>query len=135
MKKNNKKIMAIVITIAIFAYMVYVYFSNPTGEGVHIQCVTKQILNLNCVGCGMTRFVYYCMHLDFFTALQYNFFGPLLLVLLLTIYIYFIRWSFFDKPMPQVPVWVTWVFVVFAIVYTVCRNIPYEPFAFFSPPA
>ncbi len=137
MKSKNalKKIMAIVITIAIFSYLIYIYFVPPTEGGVHIVCPTKQFLHLNCVGCGMTRFVYFIMKGDFMQALSYNFFGPFLLLVLLVIYFYFLRWSFFDKQIPKIPTWLAWTFLVFVIVYSVLRNLPIEEFRFLAPPS
>ena len=78
MKNLGKKILAIVITIAMFAYLGYVYFNPPTEGGLHITCITKTMLGFNCMGCGMTRFVYFAMHGDFSEALRYNVLGPLL---------------------------------------------------------
>ncbi|MBN2879758.1 MAG: DUF2752 domain-containing protein [Clostridia bacterium] len=102
---------------------------------MHIRCVTKTVLNLNCMSCGLTRFVYFAMHGDFGTAFRYNILGPFLLLVLLVIYFYFIRWSFFDKEFPRIPAWFAWAFLAFAIVYSVLRNLPYESLAFLAPPS
>ncbi len=134
-KKHRKKIMAVVITIAIILYTLYVYYVPPTGEGSHISCMTKTLLGLNCMSCGLTRFVYFALHGDFTTALQYNIMGPLLVAVLLIFYIYFIRWSFFNKPIPAIPMWLVYAFVAFAIIYSVLRNLPFEPFKFLAPPS
>lgn len=136
MKSQNtiKKIMAIVLTIAIFSYLAYIYFVPPTEDGTHIMCPTKQIFHLNCVGCGMTRFVYFLMQGDFRQALQYNFFGPFLLLTLIVVYFYFIRWSFFDKPFPKTPTWLAWAFLTFVVAYSILRNIPVEQLKFLAPP-
>ena len=130
-----KKIMAVVLTIAIFSYLIYIYFVPPTEGGVHIKCVTKTLFNANCMSCGLTRFVYFAMHGDFSTAFKYNILGPFLLFVLLTIYFYYMRWSFFDKPFPKIPVWLVWAFFAFAVIYSVLRNLPYEPFKFLAPPS
>lgn len=126
--------MAIVLTIAIVSYALYVYIKPPTSGGVYLYCFTHRFFNLYCVGCGMTRFVYYLMHFDIIMAMQYNFFGFLILLMLMVIYIYYIRWSFFDARIPNVPVWLAWAFLVFVVVYSVCRNLPFESFSFLSPP-
>ena len=135
MKNLQKKIMATVFTVAIFSYLIYIYFVSPNDGGVHIQCLTKQVLNLNCMSCGLTRFFYFAMHGDFATAFQYNILGPLLLVILGIIYFYFMRWSFLDKPFPKISPWIAWAFLIFAVVYSILRNIPYEPLRFLAPPS
>lgn len=127
--------MAIVVTIAIISYLAYVYFVPPTGEGVHISCMTKTIFGLNCMSCGLTRFVYFAMHGDIVMALQYNIMGPILVVALLVFYFFFIRWSFTDKPFPKIPLWFACVFLTFAVIYSLLRNLPFEPFKFLAPPS
>ena len=134
-KKHSKKIMAVVVTIAIISYLDYVYFVPPTGEGAHIKCMTKTILGLNCMSCGLTRFVYFAMHGEFAIAFQYNIMGPLLVVALLIFFFYFLRWSFYDKPFPEIPVWFAWAFLAFAVIYSVFRNLPFEQFKFLAPPS
>ena len=135
MKKISKKTVAIVLTIAIFSYLTYIFFVPPSDGGFHIKCLTKTLFNFNCMGCGLTRFVYFAMHGDFQTALQYNVLGPLLLIILAVIYFYFLRWALFDKDFPEVRLWLVWAFLVFAVVYSILRNIPYEPFEFLAPPS
>jgi len=135
MKNHHKKVMAIVLTVAIISYLAYLYFVPPTEGGAHISCVTKTVLNLNCMSCGLTRFVYFAMHGDFAEAFRYNILGPFLIVVLLVIYFYFIRWSFFDKEFPRIPAWLAWAFLAFAVVYSVLRNLPYESLAFLAPPS
>jgi len=135
MKNYSKKIVAIVLTIAIFSYLVYIFFVPPTEEGAHIGCMTKTVLRVNCMSCGLTRFVYFAMHGDFATAFQYNILGPFLLLVLLVIYFYFIRWSFFDKPFPKIPTWLAWGFLTFAVVYSILRNLPFESLKFLAPPS
>lgn len=132
---KSKRIMAIVFTIAIFSYLVYIFFTPPTDEGAHIKCVTKTLFSVNCLSCGLTRFVYFALHGDFATAFQYNVLGPLLLLILGIIYFYFIRWSFWDKSFPQIPVWLAWAFLVFAVVYSILRNLPFESLKFLVPPS
>lgn len=126
--------MAVVATIAIISYMIYVYNVPPTGGGAHLKCVSKTIFGFNCVSCGMTRFVYFILHGDFRTALSYNIAGPIIIAILLIFYFYFIRWSFFNKPLPSIPVWLAWAFLAFAVIYSLLRNLPFEPFIFLAPP-
>jgi len=134
MKNIVKKIIAIALTAAIFSYLIYIYFVPPEGGSVHLVCPTKQIFNLNCVGCGLTRFVYFAVHGDFNQALKYNVFGPLIILVLLIIYFYFIRWSFFNKPFPEVKPWLVWAFLAFVVIYSVLRNLPFQKLRFLAPP-
>ena len=127
--------MAIVLTTAIFSYLIYIYFVPPTEGGIHIQCISRLLLHANCFSCGMTRFVYFAMHGDFASAFQYNFFGPLILLVLAIVYFYFIRWAFVNKPFPNVPLWIVWVFLSFVLVYSVLRNLPIDALAFLAPPS
>ncbi len=136
---NRKRILktsiAIAITIAILSYLLYIYFEPPGEESLHIKCFTKTVFNLNCMSCGLTRFVYFAMHGDWQTAFRYNIFGPFLLLALAIIYFYYMRWSLFDKYFPEIPLWTVWAFLAFFIIYSILRNIPLKVFQVLVPPS
>ena len=127
--------MAIVLTVAIFSYLVYVFFVPPTEGGAHLQCVSKTLFNLNCFSCGMTRFVCFAMHGDFVSAFQYNVFGPVILLLLTTVYFLFMRWALKGKAIPNIPMWVVWAVLAFILIYSILRNLPIEAIQFLAPPS
>lgn len=92
---------------------------------------------MNCAGCGGQRAFHLLLHGEFLQALRYNFliyFLPFFLYLLwvsIEIYIFknkrFVsKFIFSNKSGILV--------LATIIIYTVLRNIPYEPFIYLSPP-
>lgn len=116
---------------------VYYYITNPSKSNYFMPCLFKKITGMNCAGCGGQRAFHLLLHGEFLQALRYNFliyFLPFFLYLLwvsIEIYIFknkrFVsKFIFSNKSGILV--------LATIIIYTVLRNIPYEPFIYLSPP-
>jgi hypothetical protein len=113
------------------------YLNNPSESNFFIPCFFKAISGLNCAGCGGQRAFHLLLHGNFLQALRYNFliyFSPFFLYLLflsIEIYIfkskkYVSKFIFSNK--------LGLIILAVITIYTVLRNIPYEPFIYLSPP-
>lgn len=62
-------------------------------------CISKLITDVDCPGCGITRAVQHCIHLDFKTAWNYNKMFVLVVPLLSMLYIQEVRksWKYFQE--------------------------------------
>jgi len=62
-------------------------------------CISKLITDVDCPGCGMTRAVQHCIHLDFQTAWNYNKMFIVVFPLLSVLYIQEVRksWKYFQE--------------------------------------
>ena len=62
-------------------------------------CISKLITDFDCPGCGITRAVQHCIHLDFKTAWYYNKMFILVVPLLSLLYIQEVRksWKYFQE--------------------------------------
>jgi hypothetical protein len=62
-------------------------------------CISKLITDVDCPGCGMTRAVQHCIHLDFKTAWNYNKMFVVVFPLLSLLYIQEVRksWKYFQE--------------------------------------
>lgn len=50
-------------------------------------CISKLLLNIECLGCGMTRAIQHAIHLDLSTAYHFNKLVVVVLPLLLFVYV------------------------------------------------
>ena len=65
----------------------FLFYNSPT------LCIHKRLFGFDCPGCGMTRALYALMHLDFKTALHFNFAVFALFPLLTTEIVLGLRYS------------------------------------------
>jgi len=60
--------------IILFFLIIFTVWTDRTGIG--IPCPVRNLTHLNCCGCGNTRAVLACLHLEFRKALEYNYLFP-----------------------------------------------------------
>ena len=125
---------AVIITVAALLALIYFYHVNPGDNGPGIACMTYTVFGLYCAGCGLTRQLHHLLHGEFAVAFSYNPMGIIIWPVFLVMYVVFIRWVVFKKPLPKLPLWVVIVFTILLIIYMILRNIPYEPFCYLAPP-
>ncbi len=110
------------------------YF-NPETAGFFPVCPLFKVTGLACPGCGLTRGMHAFLHGDFLTALDYNLLLPAVLlvagVLLVTLFSIFARgrgvnFKFFTPKL-------IYGFFIFALVFSVVRNLPFYPFNILYP--
>lgn len=116
---------------------VYYYVINPNKTNLALPCLFKFLTGLNCTGCGGQRAFHFLLHGEFLQASRYNiliYFLPFLLYVVfasIQMYIfnskkYVIKFIFSNE--------IGILILVFLIIFTFLRNIPYEPFIYLAPP-
>lgn len=118
-------------------FCIYYYVINPNKTNLALPCLFKLLTGLNCTGCGGQRAFHFLLHGEFLQASRYNiliYFLPFLLYVVfasIQMYIlnskkYVIKFIFSNE--------IGILILVFLIIFTVLRNIPYEPFIYLAPP-
>lgn len=121
-----KKLLSILAFIAFIGVLRYFYNHNPSNnETPFAICITKQIANIDCPGCGGQRAFHELLHGNFIEAGKLNifiyFFAPLLA------YIFF---SFALKPfninLPDINLTTKGLILslIILVIFTIFRNFP-----------
>lgn len=96
---------------------------DKTGTG--IACPFHTLTHLNCPGCGNTRAVLACLHLDFRKALEYNYFFPAEFLYILWVAsascMAYIRTG--EKTLKTPPAVINIIFLFCLILWLILRNI------------
>lgn len=130
MKKTSlkKRIIILLISIAIIIGLLGLYFLVFLNYGIVIPCIFRKITGFYCPGCGITRMISSLIQLDFYQAFRYN---PLLFIafpfimfcLLETV----IKWllgkkDYFYQKLDN-KIWT--VLLIITLLFGVVRNIPF----------
>ena len=73
-KKRKRIILVIGIILCIIAFLLMQKFH------LFLPCVFHEVTDLYCPGCGMTRAFLAILQLDFYQAIRYNLFSPIVFV-------------------------------------------------------
>ena len=119
------------MSVAAFA----VGYFNPATAGFFPLCPLLKLTGIACPGCGMTRGLHALLHGDILTALDYNLLLPAVLFffgyLFVSLFLTFARGRGFEFKLFNQKI--IWSFFIFAIGFTVLRNLPYYPFNILYP--
>jgi hypothetical protein len=115
--------------------IVFFYAVNPVTSRLIPPCPFLWATNCYCPGCGAARAFHSLARGDLGAAMSYN---PLLVLALPAlgyVYISFLGGAFFDRRLPSTNRFRAWTWVVpfVLILYTVARNLPWEPFTLLAP--
>lgn len=130
----------ILIPLAMLIPAVFIWIYDPVHPGrfpEFIFCPFYKLTSFYCPGCGTTRALYELMHFNFINAVHDNaltilMIGPGVLYLLIREYLHFVL-NRKLLPAPVFKPWMTIMVIVVLLLFTICRNIPVEPFLFLAP--
>lgn len=75
---KNKNIFRFIRIVLYFICFIYLLFKIPNGESLFIICPFRNLFNLDCYLCGMTRAFICSFHMLFLEAINYN---PLVIII------------------------------------------------------
>ena len=107
----------------------------PTAGSFYPKCASYSLLGIHCPGCGMTRAAHSAFHGHFLQALAYNPFAPIALpVIAFMVGRSLWLWVRDEEPTrTYISPKVGWAIVIFMLLFTVLRNLPWEPFTLLAP--
>jgi hypothetical protein len=134
---KNRWIVWPCVLLSVLLIFLFYYHINPVKTDMGTLCSFKTLTGLNCAGCGGQRAFHFLLHGEFLQALRYNFlifflpFFLYLIYLIVEVYIFkekkHLHGFMFSNKLGIIVVTVV-------ILYTVLRNLPYEPFIYLAPP-
>ena len=131
MKKRLLFVLAAAVLAA--AGLFYLYLTKE-GVGSGISCPIYALTGLYCPGCGASRAIRSLLHFDLLQALRYNAFvtvsSPFIGLYIAALSVSYVRFGE-DRVSRKIPITPVVIFVSFAILYGVLRNIP--AFSFLAP--
>lgn len=133
---NYKNILKAILPIAVLGGLLFLYHSFNPASHFFLPCPLYYMTDLYCAGCGSQRALHHLMHFDVITAFRYN---PLLVLTLpLLIYALGVQYiNFVTGSKHRVKLFYSNIFIIVyfgvAILYSVLRNIPHEPFNYLAP--
>jgi len=134
MHEKNKSLMAqkkyIIPVVLMIALLGVYFFFSPYKFSFFPTCPFYKYGGLHCAGCGSQRALHHFLHLEFRQMFSSNLLFPL--------WIYLAGDYFYKKLVLKIdPILLStkipyFLFLVI-LIYTILRNIPYEPFTYLAP--
>ena len=122
----------VVLVAAVLGSGAVLFFFDPAQHGFYPICLFHSLTGLNCPGCGATRAAYQLSHGHLLGALHDNALFVLTLVALAVWGARFaVRKLRNQQTVFQLHPKTLWMFLVFALIFTVLRNLP--AFSWLSP--
>jgi len=117
------------------AAFAYVLANNPT-DNVRDPlgpCAFKAMTGWDCPGCGGTRMVWYLLHADLPEAFRHHMIALVAVPVLVYLFVWWAtkRIFAFSLPSLRIPGKVWGGYLVVWLVFSVLRNLPWEPFSYF----
>jgi hypothetical protein len=135
--QDYKILLRAMLPLLLLGALVLLYYTfNPAHFSFFLPCPLYYTTDLYCAGCGSQRAIHHLMHFDVFSAFRYN---PLLVLTMpLLIYALALEYiNFVTGSKHRVKLFYSNIFILvyfgIAIVYSVLRNIPHEPFNYLAP--
>ncbi len=120
------------ILMCVGAAFTYVLAFDPTDQRRDPlgPCAFKAITGYDCPGCGGTRMVYYLLHGNLGEAARHH---VIALIAVPVVVYYFVAWaarrvSALRLPIPHIPGKAWGAYLAAWLVFSVARNLPWEPF-------
>lgn len=133
---KNRRLSAVVVLLLLLLGGVVLFTIDPcAGPGVYPPCIFRTVTGLYCPGCGSTRALARCLHLDLPGAFSYNPLVVLALPYLAWHLVIFLRNALTDRPptpaktRPALILTIT----ILVLLFWVARNLPFQPFTSLAP--
>lgn len=120
----------------IFGGSFYVWFFDPTTEGIFPACPLLTMTGFACPGCGLTRGFHALFHGDFLIALGFNALLPVFVLVFLFLFASMFLIAVRGRSLPMIKVFhpaALTGFLGIALAFAVLRNLPYYPFTLLYP--
>jgi hypothetical protein len=113
----------------------YVLWTNPTDGGASAvpTCLVRLTTGFDCPGCGGTRALWYLLHGDLAAAAQHHMIAVFAAPFLIYAYIAWTAGAVFGRQLPKLHLSFRGLGILLGVwaVFTVLRNLPFEPFSWF----
>lgn len=122
--------------LTIFCGSLYVWFFNPTTQGIFPTCPLLTMTGFACPGCGLTRGFHALFHGEFLTALGFNAMLPVYAAVFLYLLISMFLITARGRSLPMSKVFHPYAlggFLVVSLSFALLRNLPFYPFTFLYP--
>ena len=116
--------MTIGILLGVAVLVCILFFNDPEAASWYPPCVFHKSTELYCFGCGNTRALYHLIHGDIPGSLRKNL---LLVPACLFLFCALVKPQWLNRPA------VLYVAAGVIVVFTVLRNLPWEPFCLLAP--
>ncbi len=123
----SKAYYKLILAVVVLTITAYYFFINPTETHFGFQCLFYKTTGLYCPGCGGQRAFHHFLHGDFTLAFQNNL---LIFTVLPLVSVKFYE-EFFEKKLMINFIYSSKfliVSIIFVLIFTVLRNLPYFPF-------
>jgi hypothetical protein len=134
-RRTPRWIAPVALAATCVAASAYVLWSNPTDGGAADTpgCLVRLTTGFDCPGCGGTRAAWYLLHGDLAAAAQHHLVFVFALPFLLYAYAVWAAGALFNKQLPKLRVSYRTLAVALGVwaVFSVLRNLPFEPFSWF----
>lgn len=87
-KENFHRMKRVAFWAALFVIIGFLYSVFVSYAHFGIPCMFHIITGLKCPGCGITASLMSILHFDFYSALKYNMFIPLIIIYILLVFIH-----------------------------------------------
>lgn len=131
---SSDRALTAVCTAAVLFLIVGVCFFKPGAMSLFPPCPLYAFTGLYCPGCGSTRMLYFLVHGQFALAWRENALAMLMLPAIL--YGLVRQWTTSGAAtFTRIPARWVFAFAALLLVFTVARNLPWEPFRQLAPVA
>lgn len=132
----RERLLAAAGIFTVFCGSLYVWFFNPTTQGIFPTCPLYSMTGIACPGCGLTRGFHALFHGDFLTALGYNAMLPIYAAVFLYLLISMFLITARGRGLPMLKIFHPYAlsgFLVVMLSFAVLRNLPFYPFTLLYP--
>jgi len=134
---THKKTLCLLLAAALLllagAGLWYVRAADPSGQSLLPPCLFHSFTGLWCTGCGITRALHHILNGHLYAGFRMNPLAVLCLPVFAWLAATICYRLYKGRPLPKVPLWLPWVALAVILVYTVARNLPWEPFSWLAP--